>query len=74
MPTFNWLLENQPIASEVLKQPSGYKSYLLAVEKGPQLEDPRICLVIHLYYRYIGGSIKMVLNAAEVNTHRLGSA
>ena len=65
MPTFNWLLEHQPIASEVLKQPSGYKSYLIADDKGSQHGDPGK----HQYYRFIGGSIKMVLSAAEVNAH-----
>ena len=35
--TFNWVLENQPIASGILKQPSRYKrtkSNLLADKKG----------------------------------------
>ena len=50
MPTFNWVLESQPIVSEILKQPSRYKrveSNLLADNNGPQQEDPGSCLVIY---------------------------
>ena len=51
MPIFNWVFENQPIASGTLTQPSHYKkavSNLLADEKGSGW-----CLVKHLYYKFI---------------------
>ena len=40
VPTFNWVFGYQPIASQILTQPSRYKgaeSNLLAAGKGPQL-------------------------------------
>ena len=49
VPTFNWVFENQPIASKILTQPSRYKraeSKLLSDEKGLQQGDPGSCLVI----------------------------
>ena len=55
LPTFNWIFEYQPIASEILTQPSRYKraeSNLLADEKGPWKRGAG-CLVIHLYYKFI---------------------
>ena len=53
MPTFNWVFENQPIASGILIQPSRYRRSecnLLADKKGPQQEDPGSCQVIYLNY------------------------
>ena len=50
MPNFNWVLENQPIASVILTQPSRHKrveSNLLADEKGLQQGNPDSCLLIY---------------------------
>ena len=58
--TFNWVFENQQIASGILTQPSRYKRAecnLLVDGKGPQQVDPGSCLVIHLYYRFVSGHI-----------------
>ena len=49
MPTFNWVSENQPIASEKLTRYKSAESNLLADNKGPKHLDPGSCLVIHLY-------------------------
>ena len=52
VPTFNCVFEYQPIASEILKQPSRYKSAksnLLADEKGPHHWNQVVFLAIHLY-------------------------
>ena len=51
MPTFNWVPENQPLASGIYTQPSRYKiaeNNLLKDEKGPQQWDPGDCLAIQL--------------------------
>ena len=46
VPTFNWVVENQPIAhSQVAKK--SRKQF--ADEKGPQQGDPGSCLVMRLY-------------------------
>ena len=42
MPTFNWVFDNQPIAS-------GISRYKRADEKGTLKRDPGSCLVIHLF-------------------------
>ena len=47
MPTFNWVSENQPIASEKLTRYKSAESNLLADNKGPKHLDPGSCLVIH---------------------------
>ena len=50
--TSNWVFQYQPIASEILTQPSRYKtaeSNLLADEKGPQHWIQLVVWVIHLY-------------------------
>ena len=52
VPTFNWVFENQPIASGKLTQPSRYKKAeinLQADEKGPQQGDPGSFWIIYLY-------------------------
>ena len=52
MSTFNWVFENQPIASGILTLPSRYKrakSNLLAGKNGPHQGIPGSFLDIHLY-------------------------
>ena len=60
VPTFNWFFEYQPIASEMLTQPSRYKwaeRNLIADEKGPLHWIQIVFWIIHLYlyiYYYLG--------------------
>ena len=54
--TFNYVFEYQPIASEILTQPSRYKraeSNLLADEKGPQDRGQVAAFVKHLYLLHL---------------------
>ena len=47
---FNWVFENQPLASGILTKPSPRAEInFLADKKGPQQGDPGSCSVIHLY-------------------------
>ena len=69
MSTFNWIFENQPIASVILTQQSRYnlaESNLLADEKVLQLRVPKRCLVIHLYYRFI---VKLIIIVEYLQLH-----
>ena len=54
--TFNWVFENQPMASEILTQLSRYKRAeinFIADEKSPYHGDPGSYLVMHLYCKFI---------------------
>ena len=60
MPIFNWVFENQRIASGILtlKSPQKSRKQFASRRKRSLIKEAGSCLVIHSYYKFMGLIVK----------------